>query len=179
VGRERLAALREQSSAGIIDQEIVEEVRRRRTEMPIAVFRGLADSGEIAWAFAEDLSDAEVDELAYRLVVSQQPTYRSLLEAGVFVIVHVECGRRETPSFRAGTARRLAELRGELADMTQTRRLDPVRRLDIWMLQNLTFFFNLELESVLRDVLPDKIPLLEQRVPTIKAMLAALPAAAP
>jgi hypothetical protein len=175
VGRERLAVLRDQASAGGIDEEIVEEVRRRGGAIPIAIFRGRGDTGEGSWGFSEDLTDSEVEELGYRLVVSQQATYRRLLENGVFLIVHVECGRRETPALKAGTSRRLSELQQELADSTQTRRLDPVRRLDIWMLQNLTFFFNLELDAVLGDVLADKIPLLEQRIPKIKAMLAALP----
>lgn len=176
VGRNRLAQLRGEVAIASIDQSVLDEIRSRDGELCAFIFRGSSDDGVGSWGYDEELTGAEATELGYLLVRSELPTYRRMLAAGAFLHIHVEWGFVELESYQDGSRRLLEELEEEAESATGERA--AILAIDTWMLQHLTFFFSLPLDHVLKIVLPQQLPLLERRVPRVKALLDALPASA-
>lgn len=172
VGHMRMAQLRHDAGPGPIDEEMLKEVRRRNGRVQILMMRGQNDDGSGRWSIDPSLTDEEAAELGYLLNKSQIPTYRRFLALGVIVYVHAEFGRREADAFRRGADRLLEELQKAPEKDAATM---AIRRVDAWILRNLTFFFSLGASAVLTDVLPNKTPLFEARLPRIREMLATLP----
>lgn len=170
VGAERLSALRRGLERGSIDDECISEVRRRGGRIQVLVFRGRNDSGSGAWSFGEGLTAADETELGRLIVKSMETTRRLLTAEGVFVHVHSDFTFRDAQIFKNGTECVIAEATDELArgELTDDRRTEL--KVDLWTLKHLCFYFTLPLSKVLRDVLPDKLPLLERRAQSVREL---------
>jgi hypothetical protein len=170
LGEERLAALRKQTGWSEVDREIAVAAQSRAGRVQIMLFRGKSAKGEGTWDMDPDMPDASLDELGYRLAKTQLPTYRRLLASGVFMHVHTDLTAHTATALQRGADRLVRELALSGPDAA-------VRRVDRWIVQHLTFFFTLGTDKVLTDILPDQVPLFEQRLPRIREMVATLPAA--
>ena len=180
VSHARLAASRRDGQTGIpLDQEVLDAARRRSGEDQIVVVRGKGSDGG-SWAFEGGLTEKEQEELGYQLVHDQLPTYRRLVAAGVFALMHVDWGVAECRAYTEATKRLLVELEEssipEFSGQNAERAL--VDRVDRWILKHLTFFFGEPLEAVFERVLSTQLPKLESRVPHLREMVNSLPASA-
>ncbi|MAT24732.1 MAG: hypothetical protein CMN29_07165 [Sandaracinus sp.] len=176
VARERLEELRHDPRPSPLDEALVAHVRAHGDADRIVVFRGHDPAGEGSWGFDPSLTDAEVDELAYRLVQSELPTYRRLVALGVFALVHVEWGPREVKAYRAATERLLSDLEEQsVPEVDADPREVAVDRVDRWVLRHLTHFYTDGFEEVFRSILLAHLASFEQRIPHLRAMVADLP----
>jgi len=181
VGRERLEQLRQAHQGGELDHEIAGALKAHDHEDALVVFRGKDPEGAGSWGFAEDLTDDEALELGYHLVLDQLPSYRRLVRAGVFALIHVEWGAREKEAYRKGTERVLEELEDESVPEVAS---DPetIRRLraDRYILRNLTHFHDQPLDAVVRSVLVAHHTSFEAQIPHFRALIDDLqPSSAP
>ncbi|MBO6935745.1 MAG: hypothetical protein JJ863_12245 [Deltaproteobacteria bacterium] len=180
VGRERLQQLRESHPGGALDREIIEALRAHDHENALVVFRAKDPEGAGSWGFADDLTDEEALELGYHLVLDQLPTYRSLVRAGVFTLIHVEWGEREKESYRKGTERVLEELEDEAVPEVES---DPETidrlRADRYILRNLTHFHDQPLDAVVRSVLVAHHASFEEQIPHFRALIDEMPPSDP
>lgn len=180
LGSERLDALRANLRRGIVDEQIARAVRSTRGRAQLILFSALGPGGAARlgadptagapltarWGFDPALSDEAADELGYLLTMSQLPTWRRLVVAGVQAHVHTDWGVRETAACRRGVARARAELE---------KKSDPVSRFDAWILSYLSMFFSFDLRRAVRESLGDKLGLIEQRAARTAELVAALP----
>ena len=177
VGRDRLEQLRRDHSGGDIDREVLEHVRAREGQDQLVVFSAASGDGSGSWGFDGELTEDERLELGYHLVTDELPTYRRMVAAGVFALLHVSWGEDEVRAYEEGTRRLLAEL--EAGSVPETDPIDPgeaaVHRADRWILSNLTFFFARPLEDVIQGVLAKQMPLFEERIPHFREMVDSLP----
>jgi len=177
VGRDRLEQLRREHPGGDIDREILEHARRRAGQDQIIVFQGRAPDGEGSWRLDPDLEEQERLELGYHLVADELPTYRRLLAAGVYALVHVDWGRRGVRAYRWGTRRLLSELEaGSVPEVEFHEPETAVNRADRWILSHLTMFYEEGLDQVIERVLARQVPLLERHIPHFRKMVERLPA---
>jgi len=180
VSRSRLAEYRSRGQTGIpLDQEVLDAARRRSGEDQIVVVRGKGQGGG-SWAFDEGLSELEAEELGYQLVRDQLPTYRRLVAAGVFALMHVDWGVAECRAYTEASKRLLGELEESSIPEFSAQNAEhaAVDRADRWILKHLTFFFGEPLEAVFERVLSTQLPKLESRVPHLREMVKSLPASA-
>ncbi|MEM9069017.1 MAG: hypothetical protein AAGE52_10955 [Myxococcota bacterium] len=182
VGRARLESLRRKrksaqpSEGGEIDREILDHVRRHGAEDRIVVFRGRSPAGDGSWRFAEDLSETERFELGFQLVADELATYRRLVAAGVFALVHVEWGTKEMEAYRKGTERLLDELEASsVPEVGGDPSAVAIDRADRWILRNLTHYYDGSFDEVVRSVLVAHLARFEERIPHFRAMVAGLP----
>lgn len=177
VGRARLRELEAGEHTGsATDRAILEQVRAIADGSQLVVFRARDDAGAGSWAFEDDLSDAEAHRLGYHLVLDQLPLYRRLVAAGVYALLHVDFGGREVDAYQHGTNRVLAELEaGSIPEVARDDAALALDQMDRWILHNLTFFFMLPLPDVTESVLAKQLPLLEERVPHLRELVASLP----
>jgi hypothetical protein len=175
VGHTRMAKLRERSTPSALDQEILRQVRRRSGRIQMLMLRGQSDDRTGLWQIDPALSEAEAWELGYFLVRSQLPAHRRLLSAGVVAFLHVHFASRDVEAMRRGVDRLMAEMQAEpdLGDATSA-----IRKVDLWVLRHLSFYFSLSSAQVLHDVLPSKALLFESRIPRIRELLLTLPSSA-
>lgn len=171
VGRARLEELRA-GTASSVDQEIIDHASESAGEDQLFVFRGRNDDGSGSWGFDDSLSDEEKAEVGRLLVKSQLDTYRQMVAAGVFALVHADWPKDAVAAYEDGTAELLAELeqssiREVDADPSETAR----DKIDRWILSQMTFFYALPFEQVVRDVLRQQLPLMEQGVPAVRALV--------
>lgn len=180
VGRARLEELRASHAGGSIDREILAYAEQTAGEDRVFVFRGTNDDGTGSWRIDDDLSEDELEELGAHLVEDQLPTYRRLVAAGIFALLHVDWTERGVRAYEVGTRRVLADL--EAGSIPEVAVLDrdqvAVSRVDRWILRHLTFFFAESFDEVIAGVLALQHPLLERRVPALRQMVASLPASA-
>ncbi len=171
VGHMRMAQLREKVEPGPIDREILRQVRRRSGRISMLMMCGQNTDASAYWRIDPALPDGDAWELGYLLSRSQVPTHRRFLAAGVVVFLHVHFGAREVEAYRRGVER----LTKELSALSDKGEDGAIRKVDLWVLRHLSFYFTLSSAQVLHDVLPGKAALFESRVPRIKEMLQALP----
>lgn len=179
VGRERLERFRTEGyPGGEVDRELLAAVRAVEDSHQLVVFRAASDDGEGSWGFDPSLDDHEARELGYHLVTDQLPTYRRLVAAGVFAIVHVEFSARAVDALQTGTRRLL----GELDDASIPDEMTPedalaLLQVDRWILDHLCFFFTLGFEEIVDSVLKQQLPWLEDRISYLRHLAASLPEA--
>lgn len=178
VGRERLERFRSEGHpGGRVDREVLEAVRAVEDPHQLVVFRARSDANEGSWGFADELDEVESRELGYHLVVDQLPTYRRMVAAGVFALIHVEFGSREADAYQAGTRRALDELEaGSIPEVEGDEDAVAVLQVDRWILHNLTYFFTLDFDDVVDSVLHRQLPLLEDRIGHLRELVGSLPA---
>lgn len=180
VGRERLQLLRRAHPGGDLDREVAEALRAHDHEDALVVFRGEDPAGGGSWGFADELSEEEALELGYHLVLDQLPCYRRLVRAGVFALIHVEWGARETRAYRRGTERVLEELEDEsVPEVTADAETIDRLRADRYILRNLTHFHDQPLEAVLRSVLVAHHASFEAQIPHFRALIDHMPPTEP
>jgi hypothetical protein len=180
VSMAQLADFRSQGRTGIpLDEEVLEAARRRSGQDQIVLVRGKGEGGG-SWAFDDGMSQQEQEELGYQLVHDQLPTYRRLVAAGVYALMHVDWGAAECHAYTEATKRLLLEL--EESSIPEFSAPDAehaaIDRVDRWILKHLTFFFAEPLEAVFERVLSTQLPKLESRVPHLREMVNSLPASA-
>ncbi len=158
LGTQRLHDLRAGHPGGL-DHAILNAVESRHGDVRLVIFRGRDDSGEYSWGFDPQLDSQHDEELGYHLVRTQLPTYRALVKQGVALLAHIELGTREVEAFERGTRRLLEEVIAE----RETGRGGPDVDRDVWILGNLTSFFEGEVEEVVEDVLPRALARLDAR----------------
>jgi len=175
VGHMRMAQLRDRTAPSALDQEILRQVRRRSGRIQILMLRGQNDDGSGAWQIDPSLGDDEAAELGYWIARSQLPSHRRLLASGLLAFLHVHFGSRDVSALRRGVDRLTAEMQSErdLGD-----ELSAIRKVDLWVLRHLSFYFSLSSAQVLHDQLPSKAALFESRIPRIRELLATLPPSA-
>lgn len=177
VGRKRLEELRRGVVTGLTDRAILAAARAHRGKGQLMVFRSKSASGKTVWDLSEDLNASELSELGLLLVRSQIPTYRGLAKEGALVMLHLELSPRASGALKRGTREVLRELRmrslsdGTMGDAGD----DAVRKLDTWLLSHLSFYLGLSFDRAMKGTIPDMVPLLEQREPTLKLLLSAAP----
>ncbi len=176
VGRERLEQLRESHAGAELDREIAEALQAHDHVDALVVFRGKDPEGGGSWGFEDDLTDEEVLELGYHLVLDQLPTYRRLVRAGVFALIHVEWGTREKEAYRKGTERVLEELEDEsVAEVESDPETIDRLRADRFILRNLTHFHDQPLDAVVRSVLVAHHAGFEEQIPHFRALIDHMP----
>lgn len=161
----RLEALRT-GEAGSIDHAILNAVQERHGDVRLVVFRGMNDLGTARWAFAPGLDPAHDAELGYWLVRTQLPTYRALTKLGVMMLAHIELGPREVAAFRDGTRRLLDEV---VADREAGQGGADADR-DVWILSNLTTFYEKRFGEMMGQVLPAALARIEARMRRVPTM---------
>jgi hypothetical protein len=180
VGRERLEALRRDHEGGAIDEAVLRLVSEHSGEDLLVVFRGRSADGQGSWGFAEDLTDEEAGELGYHLVVDQLPTYRRLVRAGVFALVHTEWGVREAEAYRAGTKQLLEELESQAVPEVEASTEEvAVSNADRYILRNLTHFHDAPFDAVVRSVIIAHLESFEAQIPHFRELIRDVPLSAP
>jgi hypothetical protein len=113
-------------------------------------------------------------------VHDQLPTYRRLVAAGVFALMHVDWGAAESRAYTEATKRLLVELEeSSIPEFSgQNAEHAAIDRVDRWILKHLTFFTGEPLEAVFERVLSTQLPKLESRIPHLREMVNSLPASA-
>lgn len=178
VGRARLEEFRRAGHpGGLVDRAVLEAVRSLEDEHQLVVFRAKSDREDGSWGFEAELTDEEAHEPGYHLVLDQMRTYRRLVAAGVFALIHVEFGPREADAYQAGTRQALDELEASsIPEVGHRKDQIALLQVDRWILHNLTYFFTLDLDDVVESVLRRQLPLLENRIPHLRELVASLPA---
>ena len=156
IGRARLEELRRDTSSGDLDRALAQRVSSATDGFDCVVFRGRGADSSHCYRLDETLDEDEFAELAQRLLVSQLPCWRSLLERGVLAIVHSEFGSSAMHFRNASRA------------LAQSKRPDPrvsarIAQVDAWLLEHMVFYFSQNYEATMTALLPDKLPLLELR----------------
>jgi hypothetical protein len=180
LGRDRLEAfLWDGRPDSELDRALLAAVRAVNDPHQLVVFRARSDDGAGSWSFDPTLTRVEADELGYRLAIGQLPTYRRMVAAGVFAVVHVEFGQQEIDALTAGSRRALDELEaGSIPEEMRAEEGVAVLRVDRWILHDLTMFFTESFDQVLQTVLPLQLPRLEERIPHLRQLVKSLPPSA-
>jgi hypothetical protein len=168
-GHARLKRLRENPTAELSapDRYLIDEVTRRRPR--VAIFRAADDGQRRLWEFDPKLSDAEAEELGYRLTRALLPIHRRMLHRGVALMVHTEWGTRECYAMRYGVRKAAAEL------TATARGASSVTQVDTWILRNMLFHVALTIEHVTEKLLPDHVRMIERRWQRLKGVTEHLP----
>ncbi len=171
VGRDHLERLRDPEADGQIEASIVDHVEDAAQPFPMVIFRGRSDDGAGTWGISGELGMDEEKELARRLVRSHLPTHRRLLRAGTYVMVHTEFDSRTADLLRRASEQLHDELARTLADVAEP---TPQQQADLWILRHYNFYFSLGFEKVVKDVLPERVPLIELRKSHIETLARSL-----
>ena len=131
----------------------------------VCILRAGADAGPGSYRFSARLSESEATDLAETMLAGQLLVYREMVKVGVTLFVHSEFGCLEAEAYRAAAERHIAALRCDD---------DPQSEVDLWILQNLVFYFTTSFESLATAVLPEKLPMMEKRMERIRRMAARL-----
>jgi len=143
-----------------------------RAGASVCIFRARADAGPGRYGFCPLLSDAQAVELASALLVGALPVYREMVRLGICLLVYAELGADEAAAFREGARAVCARLEARIECSAQA-------EVDLWILQNLVFFFTTSFESLSTSVLPEKLPMMETRMERVRRMVATTDATAP
>lgn len=151
---------------GSIERWVIDAARNAVEEKlaTVCIFRARADDGVGAYRFSRDLGSLTPTDLAEQMLAAQMFVYREMVQIGVCLFVHTEFGYTETEAFE-GASRRLQASLGPRADDG-----DVEAEVDLWILQNLVFFFTVRFQGLTTSVLPDKLPLMERRMERIRRM---------
>lgn len=180
LGRERLEQfLWDGRPDSELDGALLAAVRAVDDPHQLVVFRARSDDGAGSWSFDPTLTREEAAELGYRLALGTLPTYRRMVAAGVFAVVHVEFGQQEAEALAAGSRRALDELEaGSIPEEVRAEDGVAILRVDRWILHDLTMFFTGDFDEILESVLPSQLPRLEERIPHLRQLVKSLPPSA-
>lgn len=169
LGRADLERMREVFEPSPRDLEILEQLRARERPADVFVFQSQAlDGGAGSWYFEKDLSEDETAELGFQIVRSHRFLNRGLVDAGISMGIGAAKGYRELTALRAGGQRLLEELAAQARDASGP---DKLRiEADLYLVRHLMVFTSLNLPSLLRGVIPDKLPLCERRATTFREL---------
>jgi hypothetical protein len=169
LGRDRLNGLRAVMEPSPLDLEII--ARAKDAKAQLMIFRGQDDLGNASWGFDDSLDENATMELGRLLVESQLYAYRRLASVGVLCIVHTDLGFREVNALREGTRVLLEEI--ENAEATDDPTAQALAQLDTWALKNFSYFFSVTMARLVSETLPNLMPMIEQRAPSLSKLLTA------
>ncbi|MFK7987772.1 MAG: hypothetical protein AB8I08_17275 [Sandaracinaceae bacterium] len=161
VGPERLAAMRRDLAASIVDNAILRSVRREAGRVSVIVIRGEADDGTSTWRFSDDLDPGDYEELGTLMVRSQLALYRELAAEGVVLSLKVGWGPREADALQAGSLAALCALSAS-GQLTQ---------LDEWLLAHFSFWLLASYASCRDNFLPRNLPRFMARRATLGRLI--------
>ncbi|MEM7158707.1 MAG: hypothetical protein AAF799_38050 [Myxococcota bacterium] len=174
VGRDRLQALRERVAASQVDEELL-AVARANPDLHGFVMLGTSPDGRGTWRFDDALDDAQRRELAILMIRAHMPFKRLMFLAGCHDSLYVDWREADVQTMTRAASRLRAELHAEAAD-TPVDTIEGKRvRLDRWIVERLTFYQGVSLESVLHQVLPKRIERRDQRRPLVEELLGHYP----
>lgn len=151
---------------GSIERWVIDAGRNAVEEKlaTVCIFRARADDGIGVYRFSEDLGALTPTDLAEQMLAAQMLVYREMVQMGVCLFVHTEFGYTETEAFEGASSRLQASLRPRADDG------DVEAEVDLWILQNLVFFFTVRFQGLTTSILPEKLPLMEKRMERIRRM---------
>lgn len=171
VGRKRIDDLRKPTGISSVERWLIEQARQRGPSGRIILFRAVNDAGERVWQFDPSLAESELEEGGYVLSKALLPFHRRLLASGVVLMVHTDWGLRECYAMRSGGQRALVDIEGLPAG-------DPTREADRWVLTHMLLHAALNLDHIVKTLLPDHLNMVERRWPRVRELVARLPASA-
>jgi hypothetical protein len=170
VGLERLEG-RATGEPSAIDRGILDAAHAAGDTIQLTVFRGTNGEGTGSWAMEEALSDADAVRLARHMLVAQLHVYRGLLREGLALHLHCDFLPRDAEAYRTAARALAAELEGRRVPGEHGPH-DDALAVDAWILQHLTFFFAVRLETLMTTILPDKLTMMERRTRRFEDLLA-------
>jgi hypothetical protein len=171
VGRKRIDDLRKPTGISPVERWLIEQARQRGSSRRIILFRAVNDAGERVWQFDPSLAESELEEGGYVLSKALLPFHRRLLASGVVLMVHTDWGLRECYAMRSGGQR-------ALVDIDRLPAGDPTREADRWVLTHMLLHAALNLDHIVKTLLPDHLKMVERRWPRVRELIARLPASA-
>jgi hypothetical protein len=133
----------------------------------VLVFQGGDGEGGTRFELSQDITAARLADAGSVLVRGQLGVYRGLARYGAIVLVNAEMGEREIEAFRDGTGMVIDQIEAKLPSAPNPRELN----LDLWLLRHMAIYSSLSLESVLTQLLPNQLPMLETRASRIQKLL--------
>jgi hypothetical protein len=171
VGRKRIDALRHSTGVSRVERWLIEQSRPRGAAARIVLFRAVNDAGERLWQFDPALSDPDLQDGGLVMSRALLPFHRRMMASGVVLIVHTDWGLRECYAMRSGVQKALQDLSGSPDN-------DPTREADRWLLSHMLLHAALDLNHVLKTLLPAHLLMVERRWPRVRELVARLPASA-
>ncbi len=169
VGRERLAALREQIAGSEADAQIIAQVRRF-SPIHAFVFRGRSDDGRGYWRLADDLDASEAGELCALMFRAHLPLKRALLDAGSLDNIYIEWRPKEIHAFESGLRRLREALRQELSAARLGSGDARAIRLDLWLSERISLFSGATLRDTIDTLLPPRMRRREERLAHVRSL---------
>ncbi len=126
----------------------------------VCILRGEGPRGG-CYRFDAGLDRERAAALAEAMLEGQLLAYREMVRLGMCLFVHADFGYREAEAFRDAT---------DAVARALERRTGPEAEVDLWILQNLVFFFTVSFENLVTTVLPDKLPMMEKRMDRVRRM---------
>jgi hypothetical protein len=174
IGRKRIDDLRKPSSISRVERWLIEQARKGSSSASIVLFRAVNDAGERVWQFDPALSQADLEDGGYVMSRALLPFHRRLMASGVVLMVHTDWGIRECYAMRTGVERAIAEQEGvEKAPPAES---NPTREADRWVLRHMLLHAALDLDHVLKTLLPGHLSMVERRLSRVRELVAQLPA---
>jgi len=171
IGRKRIVELRRPSGISRVERWLIEQAGERGSSARILLFRGANDAGERLWQFDPSLSDVDLQDGGHVMSKALLPFHRRLMASGVVLMVHTDWGLRECYAMRSGLQKALGEL-GPSA------RKDPTVEADRWVLSHMILHAALDLDHVVKSLLPSHITMVERRLPRVREIVARRPGGA-
>ncbi|MEM9457210.1 MAG: hypothetical protein AAGF11_23735 [Myxococcota bacterium] len=172
-GRTMLDTLRAQLVNSARDLEIVEVFGRVPKRPRVFVFRGTRADGQ-ARIHMGNLGPDEREELSYLLFLSHMPVLRCLLVRGARLFVYVDWAPDMMALFRRVLGRIVQERRAAV-EPSQEPVVVRQLKLDQWILERLTLFCAQPFDDVIRQLLPDSLPLFDRREERVARLLEGIP----
>ncbi|MCP4601153.1 MAG: hypothetical protein GY847_11620 [Proteobacteria bacterium] len=175
ITRQRLQRLRDDRHESHVDKVFMHEIITRAGRINAFVLRAKSADGEGSWEFADDLTDDEVQELAYLIVYSNLPIYRTF--AANEVCGHFITGlkHREFIALVEGRNRVVSELEQELTQCENDDHQVTKLRLDIWLLKNFVYFLSFRsIDTKLDTFLSRSLSVLPGNLKSLKRLLDAV-----
>lgn len=169
VGRKRISELRVPAGISRVERWLIEQARQGGPAARIVLFRGVNDAGERVWQFDPSLTQTELEEAGYVMCKALLPFHRRLMAGGVVLMVHTDWGLRECYAMRTGVQRVLDE-------SGLSRGADPTREADRWVLRHMLLHAALDLDHVVKTLLPAHLTMVERRLTRVRELVAQLPA---
>lgn len=169
IGQKRIDDLRKPSGISRVERWLIDQARKGGASAQIVLFRAVNDAGERVWQFDPSLSQANLEDGGYVMSKALLPFHRRLMASGVVLMVHTDWGIRECYAMRTGVERAFDE-------QESSSEANPTRAADRWVLRHMLLHAALDLDHILRSLLPKHLTMVERRLSRVRELVARLPA---